>query len=133
MSVACLLGVLLTAGSACSGGVPLGGQEPESTADCSDAVRVGERVYVGYAFTQRAASRHGTAERADCHDVGEDAPGNVFPEDPQTVVVFAFEGYSPDRVLGIRAGGGLFEVMVARSLSRDEVERVTQELTAEGG
>ena len=88
---------------------------------------------MGYAFTQRAASRHGTAELADCHDVGEDAPGSVFPEVPQTVVVFAFEGYSPDQVLGIRAGGGLFEVMVARSLSRDEVERVMQELTAEGG
>jgi Family of unknown function (DUF6281) len=71
-----------------------------SSGDCSTQVRAEGIVYTSYGYTERNASRHSVAERADCDDVGEDAAGSVFPEHPQQVITWSFRGYPPEEVKG---------------------------------
>lgn len=52
--------------SGCSGN---GGPEGASS-DCSEQVRADGVVYTSYGSTERKASRHSVADRAECHDVG---------------------------------------------------------------
>ena len=93
-----LVGLTLVATSC----APRGSGGGVSAADCALQVRVDEVVYISHSHTQWAATRYGTADQAKCHDVGEDAAGSVFPEHPRQVTTWTFEGYPPERVLGVR-------------------------------
>lgn len=62
------------------------------TFDCAAQVRLDGRIYTAYGSTERSAATFAVADEADCHDVGEDAEGSVFPDDPRQVTVWAFDG-----------------------------------------
>lgn len=100
----------------------------QTSADCEAQVRVGDVVYTAIGTTERRAAPHASAERADCKDVGEDAAGSVFSEDPDEVATWAFDGHSPDKVLGVRYGKDSFGVFVADSVSADGIERIFTDL-----
>lgn len=86
-------------------------------------------MYASIGTTERRASRHASAERADCEDVGADAAGSVFPDDPDEVATWTFEGYSHDQVLGVRYAGGSFGVFVAASLAAEDSRRIHADLS----
>ena len=109
--------------SGCSGD---GGSQTSS--DCSAQVRADGIVYTSHGYTERNARRHSAADAADCHDVGENAAGSVFPEHPQQVTTWSFGGYSPERVLGVRYDEDSFVVFVADSVPGAERERIFREL-----
>lgn len=99
-------------------------QQDPGTADCTVQIRVDDVVYSSYGLTDEPASEHGTAERAECHDVGADAEGSVFPDDPETVTTWAFDGHSPDQVLGVPHGEDSFAVFIAPSVPDAERDRI---------
>ena len=101
----------------------------ETSADCSNQVRFEGKVYTGYAFTERVGTELGVAEKAECHDVGEDAEGSVFGDDPPEVKVWSFEGFSPDEIVGVRFDDQQFEVYLADSLAPADIERISEELS----
>lgn len=121
--IACVGLLTVIAVSGCSG------SDPQTSADCAAQVRVNGVVYTSYGITDRRAKKHSTAEQADCQDVGQDATGSVFPEQPHHVTTWEFPGYSPAKVLGVRYGDDSFGVFLAESLGPDERERVYADLT----
>ena len=109
--------------SGCSGD---GGRQTSD--DCQAQLRADSIVYTSYGYAERNASKHSVAERADCHDVGEDAAGSVFPENPQQVTTWSFRGYPPEEVVGVRFGKDTFAVFVADSVPDAARERIYREL-----
>jgi len=69
-----------------------------TSADCAAAIRRDGIVYIEAGFAKHpatatataTATASGQAERAECHDVGRDAPGIAFPPDGKSVNVVAF-------------------------------------------
>ena len=123
-SVITVLGLLV------AGGVTSGCEDRATVAaDCTRQIRVGDHVFTSNGYTQRGATRHGAADQAECHDVGVDAPGSVFPADPQQVRTWTFDGYSPDKVLGVRFGEDGFAVFVADSVRDHERNRIFEALS----
>ncbi len=106
-----------------------GTEGAESAGDCTSQVRLGGVIYVGYGYTDRQATKFGTAEEADCHDVGMGAPGSVFSDDARQVAVWAFPGYPPDKILGVRFGKDSLEVFLAESMPRRDMDRILYELS----
>ncbi|WP_243060971.1 DUF6281 family protein [Nocardioides sp. SR21] len=100
------------------------GQEESGTADCAGQIRVDDVVYTSFRVTKQAATEHGTAERAECHDVGADAKGSVFPDDPATVTTWTFADYSPDQVLGVRQDKHSYVVFISSSVPDDERDQI---------
>lgn len=113
------------------GGILSGCSADNSSAegDCAAQIRVDGEVYTSHSFTDRQATRHGTADRADCDDAGEDAAGSVFSDDPEQVTTWSFSGYPSDNVLGVRFDEDSFAVFVADSLPEEERERLSDELS----
>ena len=109
--------------TACSGE-----SSPQTARDCSSQVRADDIVYTSHGYTGREARRHSVAEAAECHDVGEDAAGSVFPEEPRHVTTWWFPGYPPEQVLGVRFDKHSFAVFVADSVPLAERERIWREL-----
>lgn len=68
------------------------------------------------------------ADRADCDDVGEDAAGSVFPDNPERVTTWSFRGYPTEEVLGVRFDHDAFAVFVADAVPDAERERIFREL-----
>jgi hypothetical protein len=99
-----------------------------TSADCAAAIRRGGTVYIEAGFTKNLAVASGQAERADCHDVGRDAPGTVFPGEPNAVNVVAFEDHDASQVLGVREGKKI-RVFVAEGVA---AEPVINELDGDG-
>ena len=99
--------------------------------DCTPQIRAEGITYSNYGYTELAATKHGRADKADCHDEGPDACGSVFPDDPRQVAVFAFPGYPPDQVLGTRFDKDSFAVFIADSVPRAQGERTLRKLQAE--
>ncbi len=112
---------LVATGCAGSGG-------SQASSDCQEQVRAGGIVYTSYGSTERKASRHSVADRADCDDVGEDAAGSVFPENPEQVTTWSFRGYPPHEVLGVRFDKSSYAVFVADTVPDAERERIFREL-----
>lgn len=100
-----------------------------ASADCSNQVRLHNRVYTSHGYTDRVATRFALAELAECHDVAGE--GSVFPEDPQYVGAWSFPGYPTDQVLGVRFDEDSFAVYVADGVPRAESERIFRELDSE--
>jgi hypothetical protein len=109
--------------SGCSGD---GGSQGSS--DCAAQVRADGIIYTSYGYTERKATEHSVADRADCDDVGEDAAGSVFPDRPQQVSTWSFRGYPPEEVLGVRFDKDSFAVFVADSVPDAERDRILREL-----
>jgi hypothetical protein len=109
-----------------SAGCP--GDQGATSADCASAIRGDGTVYVEAGFTKHLAVASGQAERADCHDVGRDAPGIVFPGEPNAVNVVAFEDHDASQVLGVREGKKI-RVFVAEGVA---AEPVMNELEGDG-
>jgi hypothetical protein len=122
MVCVCLVAVVASGG--CSG-------DPQSSADCAAQVRADGVVYTSNGTTEHRASRYASAERADCHDVGNDAAGSVFPDEPDRVATWTFEGYAPTKVLGVRYSKDAFGVFVADSVSAEESQRIYADLARE--
>ena len=98
-------------------------------ADCQGQIRVDGATFTSYGSAQRDATAHGTADQAECDDTGQDpGGGSVFPDNPQQVETWRFDGYPPAEVLGVRVGGSGFEVYVADSLPDHERDRILEEL-----
>ena len=106
---------------------------PEGSAayECTTQIRLDGVIYSGYGYTDQEATEFGTADEAACHDVGLDAPGSVFPDDPDQVTVWTFAGYESDQVLGVRFGQDQFVVLIAESVPRDQADHIFSELSAE--
>jgi hypothetical protein len=65
----------------------LGDGGSQTASDCSAQVRAAGIIYTSHGYTDRKASRHSVADRADCDDSGEDAAGSAFSDpDPRVVV-----------------------------------------------
>jgi Family of unknown function (DUF6281) len=124
-TVACLL-----AGCASSTKVPEG-SEGSAAYECTSQIRSHGVIYSGYGYTDQEATSLGTADEAVCHDVGQDAPGSVFPDDPHQVAVWTFAGYASDQVLGVRFGQDSFVIFIAESVPRHQADRIFSELSAE--
>jgi hypothetical protein len=99
-----------------------------AASDCQSQVRYEGTVYTGYASTDLPGTKLGKADMADCDDMGEDAQGSVFGEDPDQVEVWSIEGYSPDEVIGLRDVDDSVSVYFAESLSTADIERISREL-----
>jgi hypothetical protein len=121
----CLVAGSLAFLSACAGSTDAARQ---ATADCSDQIRVDGVIYTGYGQSDRKPVPFATADRADCHDVGRNAPGSVFADSPQQVEAWRFDGYSPREVLAVPVDNNSYEVFFAESVSDDAIHRVLAEL-----
>jgi hypothetical protein len=97
--------------------------------ECSPQIRFDGVTYTAYDHTDRGATKLGTADEADCHDVGWEAPGSVFPNDPQQVAVWTFGGYSPEQVLGARVGPDAFTLFIADPVPRDQAVGISRALS----
>lgn len=117
--------MLALVGGGCAGGEPC---EAASAADCAPHIRVDGVTYTSHGYTERRAVEHGRADDADCHDVGCNAAGSVFPDDPWQVTTWTFRGYPPDEVLGVRFAKDSFAVFIVDSLPRRERDRLLREL-----
>jgi hypothetical protein len=119
VAVSFLLGV-----TGCTGG----GASPTS-ADCSAQVRADGIIYTSHGYTKRSATKFSSAEEADCHDVGPDAAGSVFPDSPRHVTTWRFARYPTAKVLGVRSGNAdSFAVFVADSVPPAERDRIYDDL-----
>lgn len=103
--------------------------ESGTTNDCNLQVRSGGIVYTQVVMdTDHEVTRLATAESADCDDVGADARGSVFPEDPRLVDTWQFTGYPTDEVLGVRLGQDTMSVFVADVVPPEQRDRLAEEL-----
>ena len=97
--------------------------------DCQSQIRFDGRVYTGFGWTQRSATRFAVADRAECHDTGTCPVGSVFPAHPAQVAVWSFDGYDTGMVVGVRSYGGSLQVLVAEWLPREDQDRILTELS----
>ena len=51
------------------------------------------------------------------------------PDEPQQVPTWTFDGYSSDKVLGVRFGEDGFAVFIADSVPRDERDQILEALS----
>lgn len=102
--------------------------EPVGAADCSAQVRVNGVVYTSHGYSDQQATRFAPADQAECHDGGEEPAGSVFPDDPGQVTTWTFQGYPPQKVLGVRFDEESFAVFVADNVSERESERIFEAL-----
>ena len=107
--------------------------EPVAASDCTTQIRVGSTVYSSYGATEKQASRYTNADRADCEDVGRDARGSVFPEQPEQVAAWRFPTYPPEKVLAVRADRDTFYVFTADSLPDRERDQILRDLRRQRG
>jgi hypothetical protein len=105
--------------------------ESATSGDCQIQVGADGTSYTSYGHTRRSALRYSSADEADCEDVGEDADGSVFPEHPRQVTTWAFSGFSPVKVLGVRIDQESFVVFVADSVPPEERDRIYRNLAEE--
>ena len=96
----------------------------QSSSDCAAQVRVAGVVYTSYGTTSREATRYVEADEAQCHDVGTDARGSVFADNPAQVRTWAFEGYSPKEVLGVQYGKHELGVFIADTVAPEERDSI---------
>ena len=101
----------------------------KSAADCAAQIRVAGVVYTSYGTTNRQAMRHVAADEAQCHDVGPNADGSVFADNPDQVRTWTFESYSPADVLGVKYDKDGFGVFIADNVPVDERERIYADLS----
>lgn len=103
--------------------------EAQISGDCSQQVRVGERVYTSYSSTTRDPDREfAKAELADCDDGTADSQGPVFRDDAERVDTWAFADIDPDEALGIRGPEETWQVLIAGSVSNERRDELIETL-----
>ena len=115
--------ILTVAFSACS---QSGGEGGQTAGDCAAAVRFEGAVYVEGGFSDQPAKRLGRADRASCSDVGPDARGVYFADDPAPAPVWSYAGYDPAQVVGVRESGRTFRVFLAEDLPAGAKREIRQ-------
>lgn len=95
-------------------------------------MRVDGVLYTSVGPTHRQASRYASAEKAECHDTGRDPGGSVFADDPERLDTWAFDGYPPTKVLGVRWYGNDLGVFIADAVPAEERERIHEDLANSG-
>ena len=116
---------ILVVASMVLGGCSNGGA---TDADCQQQVRLDGVVYAGWSVTEEDAQRFGEAEVADCDDTSEDAKGSYFAGEPEHVTVWSFDGYPPNRVLGVRFDKQSYTMFIDESLSGRDRDRIIRQL-----
>ncbi len=106
--------------------------ESGGDSDCGLAIRSEGTVYSEAGFVKGPAKSVGQADFASCDDVGEDARGAYFPDDPRQVEVWSFEGQDTGRVLGTLESNGRYRVFVAEGQDADEVLRALRQSQKNG-
>jgi hypothetical protein len=103
---------------------------PEGSAafECTPQIRMNGQVYSGEGYTDHGATKFGRADEADCHDLGRDPAGSVFPDSPRQVDVWTFAEYSSKQVVGVRFDADTFSLFISQSVPQDEAERIEREL-----
>ena len=91
-------------------------------------MRLDGRVYNEGGYVDRGATRLGIADEAACHDVGDDPEGSVFLDHPRQVTVWAFPGFAPEEVVGVRFDEETLRVFVVESFPRADVDNLVEEL-----
>jgi hypothetical protein len=131
VTVAVTLAFVVTGCAGNGGSQTAGNGGSQTSSDCSAQVRADGIVYTSHGYTERSATKHSSAEEADCEDVGPDAAGSVFPESPRHVTTWTFANYPPAKVLGVRSGNkDSFAVFVADSVPPDERDRIYEDLVS---
>ena len=105
-----------------------GGPESPAGSDCSLAVHRDATTYIEAGFTEHAASKVGKADGADCDDMGADARGAYFAENPHQVDVWSFDGLDSSKVIGVRESNGIFRVFIAEAVSKAEAKELSRVL-----
>ncbi len=94
-------------------------------------MRADGAIYTSLGRIQHSAILYSSADEADCEDVGENADGSVFPEHPRQVRTWAFSGFPPEKVLGVRANRDSFAVLFADTMSPEQRDQIYQDLAEE--
>ena len=103
-------------------------ESEETAADCAQQIRLDGVVYTGWSATTTDAQRFGDAERADCDDSGADPGGSSFGDEPDSVTVWSFEGYSPNEVLGVRLDQESYTIFIADSVEDSDRDNLVRKL-----
>lgn len=122
--------VLLTVLTGCGGSTGSDGDVENSHADqaeCTPQVRFQGTIYTEIGYSSESVARLGMADEAACADVGRDAKGSYFPDDPQRVEVGKFDSYSSTRVIGVRKGD-LLGVYVSEDLDTETASSIAADL-----
>jgi hypothetical protein len=108
--------------------VGCGSDQGATSADCgAEAIRRDGTVYTEAGFTTKHPfTASGQAERAECQDVGLNAPGTVFPGDGEKVEVVTFAPYEASQVLGVRESNTT-RVFVAEGVASQPVMKALGE------
>jgi hypothetical protein len=123
-TVACATLGLILAGCADSAD-----RDGHAEAECTPQIRMDGVSYRGAGYTNREATKLGTADEAECQDDGLDPAGIVFPENPRQVAVWSFAEYSPDDVLAVRFNQEYsFAVFVNASVPQPRADAIVREL-----
>jgi hypothetical protein len=104
-----------------------GGDGPQTSSDCSRAIRLDGTVYLDAGFVRHSAQPAGQADDSDCADNGEDARGVYFPEGARQVDVWSFDGQDAHSVLGVREPSGKLRVFVAEGQDSTQIMRALQQ------
>lgn len=119
---------VMIAAAGCSGG-STNQAGRTTTADCTQQIRFQGIVYSGYGHTDEEATEFGTADAAECHDLGPNAAGSVFEDDGRQVTIWSFERYPTDEVVGVEFDEATFAVFVAEGVPSGRTEQMLRELT----
>ena len=120
---------MMIAAAGCAGGATSQAGRT-TTADCTQQIRFQGIVYSGYGHTDEEATELGTADAAECHDVGPNAAGSVFEDNARQVTIWSFDRYPTDEVVGVEFDEDTFAVFVAEGVPSGRTEQIVRELTA---
>jgi len=93
------------------------------------AVRFAGTVYVEGGSTTRDGVSLGQGEESSCADVGREAGGTYFADDPAQVALWSLEGLDPAHVVAVQELGG-FRVFLAEDLSASDRQEIEAALSA---
>ena len=91
----------------------LGCASSTGTADCATTVRYEGSIYRESGFTDTVADEIGMVDLADCDDMGADAQGSYFSDNPEQVAAWSLPGKDVARLIAIPTGDGRYNVMKA--------------------
>jgi Family of unknown function (DUF6281) len=100
-----------------------------SQSECWATVRFEDTIYRAWVENLRPTPSEtiGTADLADCDDVGVDAQGPYFPSEPRQADVSALLDYPTSEVIGVHEPDG-FTVYVAETVPTKKAEAIAAEL-----
>ena len=122
LCAACAIPAVLVAAMGCS-------TAGTGAFDCATVVRLGATEYIERGFTRDVGTPLGDADLSECDDVGADARGAYFPEDPTTVNAWAVPGFDTSDVVAITYNDRLYGVLVSEDAARHIQARVIEQFS----